>query len=135
MKCKHRSFYGRKKKELKLQEKKSWIHDPVNVKTWKGTDGHRYYKCMDCGIIANFPIGRHECFDQTECKLCYDKGYYTELMGGQTLHPDFEGDKTTKTGPILIVRFCTCKQGKLAQRRKKSIMVFETKLYKLPTEK
>ena len=47
------------------------------------------------------------------CKICYGKGYSTELKGDSFCLADFIGDKTyrTRIGGIRI-NFCDCGRGK-----------------------
>jgi len=48
-----------------------------------------------------------------KCTKCWDKGYSTELIGGQFCLADFIGDKTYRTkGPGIIVKLCDCGRGK-----------------------
>ena len=69
------------------------------------------------------------------CEKCWDKGFSSELTGGNTIHADFEGDGTYKTGPMLIIRYCNCKAGKrVYQKHVNEGSSITSQNYKLPSD-
>lgn len=91
------NFYS-KKNSSKLKRK----HVKKSVKT---TVKKLSLKQHDL-LMKNFMKG-------IKCKVCYDKGYSTELVGDTMCYADFIGDKTFKVrGARIVVKLCNCGRGK-----------------------
>ncbi len=46
------------------------------------------------------------------CLYCWNKGYFTEMIGGVIAYGDFIGDKTFKSGAKIQYNYCKCDKGK-----------------------
>lgn len=50
---------------------------------------------------------------KTKCKFCYDKGYFTELIGGERVTSDFGRLVRYNSGYREVKNYCTkCAKGK-----------------------
>jgi hypothetical protein len=62
---------------------------------------------------------------EPKCKICWDKGYSTELIGNTVAHADFCGDKTKIIKPSHIRKnYCKCAKGKKMKAREEGVGVW-----------